>query len=52
MGQEHLRNKEEVSGAQQGVSVCPGVFQRVGTAQSVKMVVISKWTDCGKWKLL
>lgn len=56
MGQEHLRNKEEVSGAQQGVSVCPGVFQRVGTAQSVKMVVkpllISKWTDCGKWELL
>lgn len=56
MGQEHLRNKEDVSGAQRGVSVCPGVFQRAGTAQSVKMVVkpllISKWTDCGKWELL
>lgn len=55
-GQEHLRKKEEVLGAQQGISVCPGIFQRVGTAQSVKMVVkhllISRWSGCGKWELL
>lgn len=56
MGQEHLRNKGEVSGAQQGIPVCPGAFQRVGTAQSVKLVVkhllLSRWTDCGKWEFL
>lgn len=52
MGQEHLRNKGEVSGAQQGVSVCPGLSQRAGSAQTARMVVkhllISGCTDCGK----